>query len=605
MNSKLQKRCQEKSSIWILLVFSNVSLNVLQLPLIDDKENLTELSEKYNFREFLSKSIKFNNTVHIQNPNILRRIHLNYHLLFFKDSVAARWLEEGTTMTISNIVNENYQEVLNHIFTLKSAPEEIVSKMESTTSFDAKITAVKFLLEICNTSKFMLSEYKAEFFAALLEKGLLVCLTEFLKLPQEARSDLPSNSEALYYSSDLSPEFTSAHGVSRVELIQVWSAEILTQILQALPLKVKAMLLSEEDKKTGHRLMLDLLNILFTSNLDGPKFEIIEFYKNLLDPESIQLKNDIFDVFYEEHIYIITDFLSSIEKEPNNPSRTTSLYLGLELLTCCAKLHGYRMRYYVTHNNVLRHFEPLYTHPTKYVRVAAVKFFRALIGTKEEAMCRYIVTNDLIKPIIVLASKIRMDNMLKSVVLELFDFIQRENVKILITHLVEQYSEFVNKGPLAELSPIKGIKIRYEQYKYEYESMMNADVEEIRQVLRCCQKIREEPIAHRKKSAELMAEEEEKYLTSGIPEEEEEQVDKAALERIREEMRRRREAERNTSEDMIMERKRVFPEDFSEEKLGFDGEEESEEGAKKKKVDIEIVFPQKFGIDQAITQGKE
>ncbi len=114
----------------------------------------------------------------------------------------------------------------------------------------------------------------------------------------------------------------------------------------------------------------------------------------------------------------------------------------------------------------------------------------------------------------------------------------------------------------------------------------------------------EPPIARRKKSAELLAEEEEKYLTTLAPAEED-QVDKAALERIRAEMKRQREASKNSATEapVASPHKRMFPEDFSgeDEEVAAERKDEkipaepAEEERKKKKVEIEIVFSPKWG----------
>ncbi len=420
--------------------------------------------------------MKFNNTVKIEDLEIIQKIHLNYRLIFFKDSVAGRWIDEGTVSVLTTLLNDNYQDILNHIFQLSSAPVQILSSMKSA-DFSTKISSVKFLLEICNASRLMILDTKTDFFANLVEGGLFECLTEFLKMDTAVSDSVGAKTdktaaykvEEMFYSSDLSPEFSAAHGVNRTELFQVWSAEILTHVLQALPLKVKNTLLSESSAHSTKKPFLSsLLDILFTSALEGPKYEISEFYKSLLDPESTPLKNDVLDAFYEDYISEVTNFLSEAAtagKTRGSKEIQTAVCLALELLGYCARNHGYRMRHFITHGNILQSLRLLYLHKDKCIKVGMVKLLRALIGLKDESMCRYITTNDLLKPIMELAGKNKRDNLIKSAILELFDFIQKENMSILMEHLMEHYSDFVTSGPLSKYSPLKGIKIRYEQHK--------------------------------------------------------------------------------------------------------------------------------------------
>ena len=69
---------------------------------LDDWDN-TFSENTYKYRAFLGQQAKFNNTVEIKDQEILRRIHLNYRLLFLKDSVAAQWIDEGTLNTLINV----------------------------------------------------------------------------------------------------------------------------------------------------------------------------------------------------------------------------------------------------------------------------------------------------------------------------------------------------------------------------------------------------------------------------------------------------------------------------------------------------------------------
>ena len=62
---------------------------------IDDPDiNISKA--KYKYRRFLKDRVMFVNTANIQDSDILSRIHLNFHLIFLKDTATARWIEEGT-----------------------------------------------------------------------------------------------------------------------------------------------------------------------------------------------------------------------------------------------------------------------------------------------------------------------------------------------------------------------------------------------------------------------------------------------------------------------------------------------------------------------------
>lgn len=135
-----------------------------------------------------------------------------------------------------------------------------------------------------------------------------------------------------------------------------------------------------------------------------------------------------------------------------------------DILTYCAKYHKYRIRRHVIRNKVLQEIAHIYTHKSKYIRLSALRFFRALIGNKDEALNTYIVINDLFLPILTLMKKTCYLNMVHSALLEIFDYIAKENMKTLIVYLMEKHKEDITQGKFSNLGPLKAIKLKNELY---------------------------------------------------------------------------------------------------------------------------------------------
>jgi hypothetical protein len=106
----------------------------------------------------------------------------------------------------------------------------------------------------------------------------------------------------------------------------------------------------------------------------------------------------------------------------------------------------------------------IYMHKSKYIRLSAVRFFRALIGNKDEALNTYIATNDLFLPIFVLMKKNLYVNMIYSALMELFDYIAKENMKTLIVHLIEKHKEDITQGKFSNSLPFKAINLKNELF---------------------------------------------------------------------------------------------------------------------------------------------
>lgn len=72
--------------------------------------------------------------------------------------------------------------------------------------------------------------------------------------------------------------------------------------------------------------------------------------------------------------------------------------------------------------------------------IAVVRFFRAFVGMKDEFYNRHIIKHELFGPLLkVFIENGSKYNLLNSAILELFDFIKKENIKLLVQHIAEKY----------------------------------------------------------------------------------------------------------------------------------------------------------------------
>lgn len=79
--------------------FSNVSLFII----IDDPDINISLT-KYRFRTFFQDRVSFINSIGITDPEIINKIHLNYRLIFLKDTATARWISESTYELLMSVI---------------------------------------------------------------------------------------------------------------------------------------------------------------------------------------------------------------------------------------------------------------------------------------------------------------------------------------------------------------------------------------------------------------------------------------------------------------------------------------------------------------------
>ncbi|KAG1365291.1 putative serine/threonine-protein phosphatase 4 regulatory subunit [Cocos nucifera] len=200
-------------------------------------------------------------------------------------------------------------------------------------------------------------------------------------------------------------------------------------------------------------------------------------------------KDTIIEIFYEKHLDQLIDVIAS-SCPPKSNSRTVIKSSGFgsrveshaaskpemlsnicELLCFCVIHHLYRIKCYFLANNAIEKVLFLTRRREKFLVVAAVRFMRTIISRNDEHLLRHIVKNNLVKPIIdVFIENGNRYNMLQSGVLELLEYIRKENLKSLIIYIVDSFWNQLQK--FEHLGSIQAFKIKYEQ------SMENCDTKD-------------------------------------------------------------------------------------------------------------------------------
>lgn len=178
------------------------------------------------------------------------------------------------------------------------------------------------------------------------------------------------------------------------------------------------------------------------------------------------MKNSFLDIFYNQKlIFIVLDALkqpptsNKALKECQNMAR----HFCLDLLTHCAKCHGPSMRHFIIENALFSTLSFLFRDPCKFVRLSIVRLLRACIGSKDEPISRHIIKNDVFAHIFDLISLKSKDNIISSAILDLFDFIAKQNLKSLIVYLNEKHKEHILTCSLSSAPIMKLIIGKYSE----------------------------------------------------------------------------------------------------------------------------------------------
>jgi protein phosphatase-4 regulatory subunit 3 len=140
-----------------------------------------------------------------------------------------------------------------------------------------------------------------------------------------------------------------------------------------------------------------------------------------------------------------------------------SLYAHLlEVLCFFIRQHNFRSKYFILSEGLAARVAQLMECPEKHLQLTALKYFRIVIGFHDETHNRQIIQHQLFEPILkILFATMPRDNLLNSACLELFEFIKRENIKMLVQHLVETYRERLQE--ITYVDTFQNLILRYDQ----------------------------------------------------------------------------------------------------------------------------------------------
>ncbi|EPQ58973.1 DUF625-domain-containing protein [Gloeophyllum trabeum ATCC 11539] len=178
------------------------------------------------------------------------------------------------------------------------------------------------------------------------------------------------------------------------------------------------------------------LGIKMLTRKDDPSTEIFldYFYKQCIDTLFKSL-TDLPD--YKN----VTDPTLGLTREKSN------LFLYLcDLLSSFALQHSFRSHFYILSSNIASRVASLLGTRDKHLRLAAFRFFRALLKLNNRNMNAHLIKLDILKPILDLTVReSRRDNLISCSCQEFFEHMRRENMKDLIHHCMTTHQATIKK----------------------------------------------------------------------------------------------------------------------------------------------------------------
>ncbi|XP_022741729.1 serine/threonine-protein phosphatase 4 regulatory subunit 3B-like isoform X3 [Durio zibethinus] len=405
-------------------VFEKIFGDELIMDIIGSLEYDPDVPQVQHYRNFLKEHVVFKEAIPIKNPMVLSKIHQTYRVGYLKDVVLARVLDEATVGSLSSIVHSNNATVISLLKDDSTFIQELFSRLRSpTASAESKKNLVYFLHEFCSLSKSLQMVQQLRLFRDLMNEDILIL---FL---------------------NLDPNLLCSYVVQQ-------------EGITLLGLLVKGMI--TDFGEDMHCQFLEILRTLLDSfTLSGAQ------------------RDTIIDIFYEKHLGQLIDVIisscsdeagqstsklaSNVRRvESQNSTKPETLSNICELLCFCVVHHPYRIKCNFLLNNVIDKVLLLTRRREKYLVVAAVRFVRTILSRHDEHLINHVVKNNLLKSVVdAFVANGHRYNLLNSSILELFEYIRKENLKLLVKYIVDS---FWNQLVMFEsLASIHSLKVKHEQ----------------------------------------------------------------------------------------------------------------------------------------------
>ena len=132
--------------------------------------------------------------------------------------------------------------------------------------------------------------------------------------------------------------------------------------------------------------------------------------------------------------------LFGMELNQDSVSARASWVNIVNLLSFCVKRHQYRIKSFMLHNDVVAKVLQLLNCREKYVKLTAIRFVRTCVSLRDDIYHNKMVKNNLLKPIFRLfVENGPKDNLINSTIIELVDFIVKNDIGILASYIVNQF----------------------------------------------------------------------------------------------------------------------------------------------------------------------
>ncbi|KAG0517055.1 hypothetical protein BDA96_09G055300 [Sorghum bicolor] len=428
-----------------LAIFHKIFSDDFILDIIQALEYDPEVPNVQSHREFVQNQA-LNEAIHIGNVSVASKIRQTYIIGYIKDAILLNALDGPTMSSLNSIIEGNKLFVVSVLKDDASFIQDLIARITSSnTSAESKSKLVLFLRELCVLSKILGPQGQSQLSRDLIDEGALNIISDVLQ--SQDKELFSAGANILVYFVNLHPNlvrtFIANHEENYLEgnsllefLVQGMLIDSAEEMLYQSCLEI---LLGSSDTTTNHQDVV--LKVFFDKHIQ----KLIDVIASSCAPKGIA-----------KSMPGSVGVRTMVELHSAKPETLLKI---CELLSFCAHHHTNRMKIFFA-TNAMEKVLTLAHRTEKVLVVAAVQFIRTIIGKNDDFLVDRVIKLNLLKPVIkAFDENGDRDNMLQSVVLELLEYIRKQNIEPLIEYVAESFwGQLVR---FERLQSIQAFKLRY------------------------------------------------------------------------------------------------------------------------------------------------
>ncbi|CDS11906.1 hypothetical protein LRAMOSA04102 [Lichtheimia ramosa] len=423
-------------------------------------------------RAFLEKCAEIKPVVPIKDEVIISKLHQNLRLKYLKECVFANEFDDSLNSIVHSLTFFNHIDIVSsiqHDNELLTSVFDIFSEEENS-SIERKTEGAKFILQFCSMAKCLQAAHRAGLYRELAPQGLFNVIA--FALGAEEAHIRESGVNVLMGMVELDVSFVRNQLAVRIKEDGA-DKSLMAIILDQFTKQADPLL------KTQYMEIVRLLLDLGGGPVLGNPMTTDTVRKSDSEAE------EFLGLFYEHYGNDFLRPLANLEKKPmklDGPIEILTLsqeqadlcvYI-CDLLCFAIRQHSFRSKYLVHSTDCLSKILQLYRCNRGYVKLAALRFFRACVGVMDPFYNQNLIKQNVFEPTIrVLLDTDGRNNLLNSACLEILEFIRKENIKPLVSHLVTQYGKVLDTVNYTGVC--KALRLRYDQNMELQETKTESD----------------------------------------------------------------------------------------------------------------------------------